>query len=128
MNTKNILITVGVAAVAFAVAFGLGKATSGSDASTGGTGETAQTFEQSSATITVKAPKGSLPALKPKPTPEPTATPTPAPSVGSTGGQGPVTGGQGPVQGGGQTPVQGGGQTPVTGGGETPVSGGGQGG
>ena len=38
MNTKSILITLGVAAAAFAVAFGLGKATSGSDASTGGTG------------------------------------------------------------------------------------------
>ena len=119
MQPRNILITVGVAVVAFAVAFGIGKATSGSDAATttGGTGATAVTFEQSSATINAKTPKAGLPGLKPKPTPEPTATPaataTAVPTVS-------------PITGGGETPVTGGGETPVTGGGETPVTGGGE--
>jgi hypothetical protein len=119
MQPRTILISAGIAVVAFAAAFGIGKATSGSDASTGGTGATAQAFDQPTATINATAPKAGLPELKPKPTPEPTATPqataTPVPTV------------TGPVTGGGQTPVSGGGQTPVTGGGETPVSGGGQG-
>ncbi|HEX5619152.1 MAG TPA: hypothetical protein VFX51_12065 [Solirubrobacteraceae bacterium] len=118
MQPRTILISVGVAIVAFAAAFGIGKATSGSDASTGGTGTTAQAFDQPTATINAKAPKAGLPALKPKPTPEPTATPaataTAAPTATAT-----------PISGGGQTPVTGGGQSPVTGGGETPVSGGG---
>ena len=47
MQPRTILISVGVAVVAFAAAFGIGKATSGSDASTtGGTGATATAFEQ----------------------------------------------------------------------------------
>jgi hypothetical protein len=119
MQPRTILISAGIAVVAFAVAFGIGKATSGSDASTGGTGATAQTFEQPTATINAETPKAGLPALKPKPTPEPTATPqataTPVPTV------------TGPVSGGGEEPVSGGGQSPVSGGGETPVSGGGEG-
>jgi hypothetical protein len=117
MQPRTILITAGVALVAFAAAFGIAKATSRSDPSTtGGTGATAQTFEPASATINAKAPKAGLPALKPKPTPEPTATPTPVPSTVPEVN----SGGQGPVQGGGESPVQGGGETPVAGGGETP--------
>jgi hypothetical protein len=110
MQPRTILITVGVAVVAFAAAFGIGKATSGSDASTGGTGATAEAFDQPTATIDAKAPKAGLPALKPKPTPEPTATPAPT-AVPTTP---PDTGGGEPP------PVTGGGETPVTGGGEGP--------
>jgi len=71
MQSRTILITAGVAVVAFLAAFGIAKATSGSDdpTTTGGTGETAAAFEQPSATINAKAPKAGLPALKPKPTP-----------------------------------------------------------
>jgi hypothetical protein len=116
MQPRTILITVGVAIVAFAAAFGIGKATSGSDASTGGTGATAETFDQPTATIEAKAPKAGLPALKPKPTPEPTATPAPTATATATA----VPTAEPPA-------VGGGGEGPVTGGGETPVSGGGEG-
>ena len=120
MQPRTILISAGIAIVAFAVAFGIGKATSGSDASTGGTGATAQAFDQPTATINATAPKASLPELKPKPTPEPTATPAGTATATAVPTATPVSGG-------GQTPVSGGGQTPVTGGGETPVTGGGEG-
>ena len=120
MQPRTILISAGIAVVAFAVAFGIGKATSGSDASTGGTGATAQAFDQPTATINATAPKAGLPDLKPKPTPEPTATPAATATAGPTPTPTPVTGGG--VTGGGVTGggVTGGGETPVTGGGEGP--------
>jgi hypothetical protein len=92
MQSRHIVITLGAAAAAFAVAFGLGKATSGSEAATGGQPEAAQSFDLPSAEITAAPAKADLPALKPKPKPKPTATPeptapttpAPAPSTPST--------------------------------------------
>jgi hypothetical protein len=84
MQSRHIVITLGAAAAAFAVAFGLGKVTSGSEASTG-TAEAGQTFDVDSAQIAAGAPKAGLPALKPKPKPKKVkATPTPAASSPST--------------------------------------------
>jgi hypothetical protein len=81
MQSRHIVITIGAAVAAFAVAFGLGKATSGSEAATG-TAEAAQTFDLPSAEISAGAPKAGLPALKPKPKPKP--KPTPEASAPST--------------------------------------------
>src|ERR671924_37014 len=86
MQSRHIVITLGAVAAAFAVAFGLGKATSGSEAATG-TPEAAQTFDLPSAEISARAPKAGLPALKPKPKPKPTpeasapSTVTPTPTT-----------------------------------------------
>jgi hypothetical protein len=121
MQTRTILITAGAAVVAFAVAFGIGKAGSGGEAAADNAAPAAQTFKVSSAEVSVTAPKADLPALKPKPKPK--ATPTPAPPTSDTTPPStdttppPVTGGEQPVTGGEQ---------PVTGG-EEPVSGGGEG-
>jgi len=121
MQTRTILIALGAAVVAFAVAFGIGKASSGGEAAADKAAPAAQTFEVSSAEVTATAPKAGLPGLKPKPKPKPTPTPPPAttntappPTTNTTpppqnttpppviGGEEPVTGGEEPVSGGGE--------------------------
>jgi hypothetical protein len=121
MQTRTILITLGAAVVAFGVAFGIGKASSGGEAAADNAAPAAQTFEVTSAEVTATAPKASLPGLKPKPKPKP--TPTPPPSTGTT--PPPSTGTTPPPQNTTPPPVSGG-EEPVTGG-EEPVSGGGEG-
>jgi outer membrane biosynthesis protein TonB len=119
MRTRTILITLGAAVVAFGVAFGIGKASSGGEAAADNAAPAAQTFEVTSAEVTATAPKAGLPGLKPKPKPKPTPTPPPATSTTPpptnttpppqnttpppvTGGEQPVTGGEQPVSGGGE--------------------------
>jgi hypothetical protein len=90
MQTRNIAITVGAAIAAFAVAFGVAKATGGSENKASAAAPTAKSIDVQTATISANVQTAGLPALKPKPKPkaksEPTpdaqqATPTPTPSA-----------------------------------------------
>jgi hypothetical protein len=113
MQSRTIVIIIAAAVVAFAAAFGIGKATSGSEAATGTAGPAAETFDVPAAEITAGAPEAGLPGLKPKPTPSPTPTPSATPQATATATPGggsstpqptptPITGVEEPVSGGGE--------------------------
>jgi hypothetical protein len=82
MQTRSIVITAGAAVAAFAVAFGLAKATGGGNESKASTAApTAKTIDVQTATISANVQTASLPSLKAKPKPKATATPEPQSSA-----------------------------------------------